>query len=309
MKLSLEPFIHEVIKRKLNVFGVVVRQQDEILNSFYWNDCNIRRNNINSCTKSVTSLAAGIAIREKVLSLDEKPAEIFPDCLPENPSQYLLDMTIRDMMMMGTGVDECPIPRVTRDNSKETNWTRLCLEFPFKYQPGTHFQYTNMGPYFISVIIQDRTGETLLEWLKPRLFHPLGITNVQWFNCPRGYTLGMGGLHLTTEELSKVGQLCLNKGVWEGKQLIPEDYLAEATKSHIKGVFDMCPTIDFSAGYGYFFWMSDKVAGYRGFGTGGQNFIVLPQFDAVIAVTAYESDYQGILDAIWAGILPELEKQ
>jgi CubicO group peptidase (beta-lactamase class C family) len=117
--------------------------------------------------------------------------------------------------------------------------------------------------------------------------------------------MGMGGLHLTTEELSRIGQLCLDRGAWEGRQLVPSEYLAEATQCRIKGVFDMSPTVDFSAGYGYFFWMSDRVAGYRAFGNSGQHLIMLPQCGAVIAVTAQEPDDQGLLDAVWAGILPQ----
>ena len=308
MSFSLEPFIHEVIVRKVNVLGIVVRQHNEVINSFFWNDCYVRRNNINSCTKSVTSLAVGMAVKEGILSIDEKPSEIFADKMPDNPQQWWLDMTLRDTLMMGSGHGKCLLPRPQRDQYEDDDWVKTCLHTPLDYAPGTHFQYNNMGPYFISVIIQDRTGQTLQDWLEPRLFKPLGIKNAQWFRSPMHYTLGMGGLHLTTEELSRVGQVCLDHGRWNDQQLVPEEYLAEATVPHIKGAFHNPPCPDFAAGYGYFFWMNDKVPGYRGFGNYGQHMIVLPQYDAVVAVTSFDPDDQGILDAVWAGVLPQFEK-
>lgn len=309
MSINLEPFIHEIISRKLNVLGVVVRQHGVLCSSFFWSDSDVLRYNINSCTKSITSMAMGIAAEEGILSLEEKPAEIFPDCLPEAPQQWLLDMTILDMLKMTTGHNKSLLPRIGRDENPETNWVKLCFSEPLAYPPGTCFQYNNMGTYLCSVILQDRTGMTMRDWLKPRLFDPLRIQNPQWFTCPRGYTQGMGGLFLTTEELSRIGQLCLNGGRWNGAQLVPAEYLNMATTCQSKGVWTATPTADFSSGYGYGFWMNANVPGYRGFGNDGEHFIVLPQYDAVIAITSHDKDHQGVLDAVWAGLLPEFEKQ
>ena len=217
MELRLESFVQDTIKRKLDLYHVVVRQHGEIIGKFDWREN--RREDIHSVSKSFLSIAIGIAIDEGILRLDEKPAEIFSDKLPESPSENLQAMTIRDMIMMATGHDHFILQgysasddRPVRDAIENDDWVQYALEFDVPYKPGTYWKYNNFGPYLASVIIQERTGERLVDWLKPRLFTPLGIRNPQWLESVKGYTLGCGGLHLSTEELSRFGQLCLNKG-------------------------------------------------------------------------------------------------
>lgn len=144
---------------------------------------------------------------------------------------------------------------------------------------------------------------TALEYLKPRIFAPLGIRNPQWFTSPDGITLGGGGLHLNTKEISRFGQMLLNRGRYAGKQLVPEDYLAMATRKQI----DNAGTPDWSCGYGFQFWMCVPEHVYRGDGANGQYCIVCPDQDAVIAITSHEEkNLQGILDCVWQEILPQL---
>lgn len=314
MRISMEGFVQETIRKKLDLYHVVVRQHGEITGTFDWREN--RRDNIHSVSKSFLSIAIGMAVDEGILRLDEKPAEIFQDRLPKHPCQNLLDMTVRDMIMMAAGHDKFILQgysaaddRPIRDAIESDDWVKYALQFDVPYKPGTYWKYNNFGPFLASVIIQDRTGEKLNDWLKPRLFTPLGIQNPQWFESPDGYTLGCGGLHLSTEELSRFGQLLLDKGEWEGKQLVPAAWVEEATAFQISNKIegkDSHP--DDCAGYGYFFWRCSRDNAYCGHGYAGQRIIVLPEQDACVAVTAHEFASGPVMDCVWNQIVPQLKE-
>ena len=313
MKVSLEGFVQEKKEKKLDLYHVLVRQHGEIVGKFDWREN--RRDNIHSASKSFLSMAIGMAIDEGILSLDEHYADIFKDKLPANPSQNLLDITIRDAIMMATGHEQFILQGYNkfndepiRDAYENDDWVQHALTFEVPHKPGTFWKYNNFGPYLTAVVIQERTGQRLKEWLKPRLFAPLGIKNPQWDESPMGYNIGCGGLFLSTEELSKFGQLMLNKGEWNGKQLVPAAWVEEATSNHISNVIagrqqhpDEC------AGYGYFFWMGARDHAYSARGYAGQDVIVLPDQDACVVVTGHEFNTGGIMDCVWNHIVPQLK--
>ncbi len=314
-KISLEGYLHDIIQRKLTTYHVVVRQHGEEVGSFDWRDN--RRDNIHSVSKSFVSMAVGLAVEEGILRLDERPAEIFPDKLPKDPPENLLKMTIRDTIMMASGHDYfilegySGVPGIPgRDELENDNWIQYAMTYDVPYTPGTHWKYNNFGPYLCSVIIQDRTGQRLRDYLMPRLFLPLGIKNPQWFeSAAGGYTLGCGGLHLSTAELSRFGQLLVDKGQWEGRQIIPATWIEEATSSLISNrVEGKALGQDECAGYGYFFWRCARDNAYRGLGWGGQMVIVLPEQDACVAIMSHEFDYQALLDCVWDNIVPQLKE-
>lgn len=176
MELRLESFVQDTIKRKLDLYHVVVRQHGEIIGKFDWREN--RREDIHSVSKSFLSIAIGIAIDEGILRLDEKPAEIFSDKLPESPSENLQAMTIRDMIMMATGHDHFILQgysasddRPVRDAIENDDWVQYALEFDVPYKPGTYWKYNNFGPYLASVIIQERTRGTSCGLVKAPSVH------------------------------------------------------------------------------------------------------------------------------------------
>ena len=314
MSMNLEQFVQAVIQKKLTIYHVTVHQHDELIGKFDWRDN--RRDNIHSVSKSFVSMAVGMAVHEGILRLDEKPAEIFADKLPPNPSENLMSMTIRDMIMMATGHDYFILqgysgdPRYPgRDELEDDDWVRYALSFDVPYKPGTHWKYNNFGPYLCSVIIQDRTGQTLRDWMMPRLFTPLGIRNPQWFTAAAGgYTLGCGGLHLSTEELSRFARLLIKGGEWNGKQLIPSEWIKEATSCQISNAAAAKPgNPDSAAGYGYFFWRCSRDNAYSGRGWGGQYIFMLPDQDACVTITSHEFNTQAICDCVWDHIVPQLK--
>jgi CubicO group peptidase (beta-lactamase class C family) len=250
-----------------------------------------------SLSKSFTATAAGLAAAEGLLSLDAKVLSFFPEDAPAHPDANLAAMTIKHLLSMATGHDQDTSGRLGGESG---HWVRSFLSLPVEHPPGTHFVYNNGASYMISAILQAVTGQTLLEFLRPRLFTPLGIADPTWENSPQGINLGASGLSITTEDITRFGQLYLQKGVWQGQRLLPEAWVAEATAKQVENGTD--PNSDWAQGYGYQFWRS-RHESYRGDGAFGQFCFVLPAQDAVLAITSGVSDMGGVMNLVWEHLL------
>jgi hypothetical protein len=172
-------------------------------------------------------------------------------------------------------------------------------------KPGTHWVYNSACSYMLAAIVQKVSQQPLEQFLKPRLFEPLGILPPIWGKSPEGINLGDGGLTLRTEDLAKFGLLYLQKGMWNGKRILDERWVEDATSLQTSTGGD--PDSNWDAGYGYQFWRN-KSTGYRADGAFGQFAFVLPKYDAVLAVTSGTSDMAGVMDAVWQYLLPALRE-
>ncbi len=299
--MQLRTFADKIEKKGLNVYGVVVRQHGQEIGAHHWRTD--ERINIHSLSKSFLSCAVGIAMEEGLIGLDEQVIACFEDKLDGAPDAYLEKLTVRHLLTMSPGHSKGILLGEGRDALEDEDWVHYFLNYKMDFEPGTRFAYDTGATFLLSAMLQRKTGMTALAYLKPRLFYPLGIRNPQWFTSPDGITLGGGGLHLNTREISRFGQMLLDGGKYEGKQLVPESYLAMATKKQI----DNEGTPDWRCGYGFQFWMCAPQNVYRGDGKNGQYCIVCKDQDAVVAITAHEEkDMQGILDCVWDEILPQL---
>jgi CubicO group peptidase (beta-lactamase class C family) len=251
-----------------------------------------------SLSKSFTSTAVGMAIAEGKLSLDDEVLKFFPDEAPADPSANLKAMRVSDLLRMNTGHQTEP-PRTATQS-----WVKAFLAHPVPFKPGTHFLYNTSATYMLSAMVQKATGKTLLDYLKPRLFEPLGIDKPTWETSPQGISTGGYGLSIRTEDIAKFGQLYLQKGKWQGKQLVPESWVEAATARQTSNGSN--PKSDWDQGYGYQFWRSRNGA-YRGDGAFGQYCIVLPEQDAVIAITSGVKDMQAVLNLVWDKLLPAMK--
>ncbi len=258
-----------------------------------------------SLSKSFTSTAIGLAVAEKRLSLDDPVLKFFPDEAPANPSQKLKAMRVRHLLSMNTGHEEDTTHRIFR--GPDDNWARAFLSLPVEYQPGTWFVYNTAATYMLSAMITRLTGESLLDYLRPRLLDPLRIENPTWETDPRGVNLGGTGLHLKTEEIARFGQLYLQKGLWQGKRIVPEEWIDEATKATSDNS-NTQTNPDWSVGYGYQFWRCRHNA-YRGDGAFGQYCIVMPEQDAVLTMISGVQDMQTVLDKVWEHLLPAMQSK
>ena len=251
-----------------------------------------------SLSKSFTSTAVGLAAAEGKLSVDDPILKFFPDDAPADLPANLKSMRLTDLLRMSTGHQTEP-PR-----KPDEPWVRTFLKHPVPFKPGTHFLYNTSATYMLSAAVQKATGETVLDYLKPRLFDPLGIENPTWEKSPQGISTGGYGLSVRTEDIAKFGQLYLHKGKWAGKQLVPEAWVEAATARQTSNGSN--PKSDWDQGYGYQFWRCRHGA-YRGDGAFGQYCIVLPEQDAVIAITSGLRDMQAVLNLVWDKLLPGMQ--
>jgi len=251
-----------------------------------------------SLSKSFTSTAVGLAISEGKLSLDDEVLKYFPEDAPAEPSVNLKAMRVRDLLRMATG------NTAEAQFSPNNVWTKVFLAQPVTFKPGTHFLYNSPGTYMLSAIVQKVTGMTVLDYLKPRLFEPLGIESPTWVMSPQGISAGTYGLSLRTEDIARFGQLYLQKGKWKGKQLVPAQWIEEATARQTAN--GSAPTSDWDQGYGYQFWRSRHNT-YRGDGAFGQYCMVMPEYDAVVAITSGVRDMQAVMNLVWNKLLPAMK--
>lgn len=252
-----------------------------------------------SLSKSFTSTAVGMAAAEGKLSVNDAVLSFFPDDAPANPSDKIKAMRIRDLLAMNTGHHA--------DFVKGFDWKKPGLVKQFLTaevgdKPGTHFEYNTPATYMCSAVVQQTTGEKVVDYLQPRLFKPLGITNPTWSEHD-GITSGGFGLSIRTEDIAKFGQLYLNQGNWRGAQLIPSQWVAEATAKQVSNGSN--PESDWEQGYGYQFWRARHNA-YRGDGAFGQFCVVMPEQQSVLVITSGVKDMQAVLNAVWDSLLPAL---
>jgi CubicO group peptidase (beta-lactamase class C family) len=255
-----------------------------------------------SLSKSFTSTAVGLAVAEGLLSVDDKVVSFFPRDLPAEVSENLAAMRVRHLLSMSSGHDQDTTGRIARRRSK--NWVKSFLSLPVEHAPGTHWVYNSGNSYILSAIVQKVTGMKLIDYLQPRLFEPLGIQGATWEISPQGINMGGWGLNVVTEDIACFGQLYLQKGKWNRKRILTEAWVEEATASHIAN--DRTDS-DWHQGYGYQFWRCQHNA-YRGDGAFGQYCIVMPEQDAVLAITSAVDDMQAVLNQVWAYLLPAFEQ-
>jgi CubicO group peptidase (beta-lactamase class C family) len=252
-----------------------------------------------SLSKSFTSTAVGLAVAEGKIALDDPVLKFFPEEAPGDPNEHLKAMRVRDLLSMSGGHEVEP-----KFDLAAGPTVRGFLEHPVTHAPGSFFRYNSPGSYLLSAIVTKATGQTVLDYLKPRLFEPLGIRNPEWGNTAEGYSFGGYGLFLRTEDIAKFGQLYLQKGRWDDRPILSEAWVEEATRKQVENA--KAPsgrTSDWQQGYGFQFWRCQHGA-FRGDGRDGQICLVMPGQDAVIAITAQTGQMQTELDLVWEHLLP-----
>lgn len=253
-----------------------------------------------SLSKSFTSTAIGMLVTEGKITVEDPVTSFFKDELPAAISDNLSKMKVKHLLTMNTGHAEDTMPKM-RDAI--LGWTKAFLAQPVQYEPGTHFLYNTGATYMLGAILYKVTGEKLDAYLGPRLFKPLGIKGYDWEVSPDGLNTAGYGLRITTEDIARFGQMYLQKGKWEGKQILPENWVIEATGYRTSSQAD---NGDWSQGYGYQFWRC-KPGFYRGDGAFGQFCIVMPEQDAVLAITSESWDMQKSMTTAWENILPAMQ--
>ncbi|TCC65994.1 class C beta-lactamase-related serine hydrolase [Kribbella pittospori] len=299
---ALDAFIAALDESEPEIQTVMLLQHGHVVLEEEWSPYRLADPHLLfSVSKSFTSTGVGLAIDAGLLTLDDKVISFFgADELPETISDNLAAMTVRHLLTMTTGHSEDTVAALSRDR----RMVKIFLGLDVDHEPGTVFVYNSGATYMLSAILQRLTGDRLFDYLKPRLFEPLGITEATWQVSREGITVGGWGLSINTESLAKFGQLLLQHGAWEGKQLVPAEWYEAATSKQVPNDHQENP--DWQQGYGFQFWRGRNNT-YRGDGAFGQFVMILPDHDAALIVTSATGDMQAVVDTVWDHLLPALE--
>ncbi|MFI2436044.1 serine hydrolase domain-containing protein [Streptomyces sp. NPDC018693] len=283
--------------------SLTVLRHDRLVASGWWAPYTPeRRRLVYSVSKSFTATAAGIAVDEGLIGLDDPVISYFPELDAEITDPRSRAMLVRHVASMASGHEAETFDRARALDGRDL--VRGFLLLPPDRDPGTVFAYNQPATYTLAAILQRVTGQRLTEYLRPRLLDPLGIGEVTWLSDRSGHELGFSGLHAPTDALARLGLLYLREGMWDGERLLSREWVAEATRAQIPtaGAMAGADRSDWDRGYGFQFWRS--LHGYRADGAYGQFALVLPEQDAVVALTAATDDMQALLNLVWDHLLP-----
>ncbi len=303
MALQLQPFADRITRESLRLHGIVVSQHGEVIGTHRFTPS--LPHLLHSASKTYLATGIGILIDEGKLALDSQVISYFPDKLPDVVSSELAAMTVYDLLIMASGHD---FRMIIRDcKLEDPDWAHFFLALPMVRMPGKVFRYDSACTYMLSAIITKITGESALEYLFPRLFVPLGITEKpKWDTCPLGITQGGSGLYLTTEQMIPLGEMYLNGGEYKGRRVVSKAYADQAMTRHIVPTMpDPNQREDWHTGYGFQLWECANGC-WRASGADGQYIIISREKDAVIAVTSTENRQQDILHAVWDEVYSQL---
>ncbi|QDU33124.1 6-aminohexanoate-dimer hydrolase [Poriferisphaera corsica] len=306
--LILSEFVEEIGRRGLGVKHVNVRVKGEMVGEYDFEEVKPRL--LWSVSKAVTALGVGIAIDEGLFGLKDCVVEFFEGY--EIVDERKKRVTVRDLLVMATGHRKCGLSTVPWEEGVDVDFAEYFFDMPMVIEPGEKFVYDNSATYMLSRIMEVVTGELLEDFVYERILRKLGIEKPYWERCPKGHTFGFSGLHLTARDLSKVGQLMLDGGAWEGEEVVPSWFIEEMGKCQIdntthekeKGI------VEHHAGYGYQVWLNSRVPGsYRMDGARGQYCIVLPDEEAVVTVLSDQEDEPlDILVVVWETLLDKIRE-
>jgi hypothetical protein len=300
-------FLEAAEKSKNELHGFMFLRHGKIIAKAWWNPyAPGLKHSMYSVSKSFTSTAIGLAVAEKRLTVNDKVISFFPRELPDTISSNLAELTVKNLLTMSVGQD----PEMTFTIVKnDSDWVKAFLRTPIVHKPGSKFLYNSLASYMLSAIIQKITGLKLMDYLNQRLFNPLGIRGIDWETDQKGINTGGWGLRLKTEDMAKFGELYLNKGKWNGRQIVAGSWIEEATTMKIDQQPDSSQTAkeksDWLQGYCYQFWRCRHNA-FRADGAYGQYIIVLPDQDAVIVICSETANMQDELNMVWKFLLPSI---
>lgn len=296
-KVLLELY-EELEQNYLPIHSLVVMRHGKIATSGYWHPYTKDMNHIiYSTSKSITALAVGLCIEEGRFKLEDRLMDFFPDLIVGPVQEYARMRTVRHLLTMTDGQLGDPDKSIDRTYC---DWFKSYLNSSPQVKPGTLYSYNNAATIGLSAIIQRVTGMNMMDYLQPRLFDPLGIYGI-YCEQQMGIDAASRGIHCKTEDLAKIGQMMMQKGKWEGKQIIPAHWVEEATKKQVEAT-NFSYTTDGNTGYGYQWWQyRDGAIGTKG--NGGNNVIYNAKYDLVWAFTANLEDSAGtqpeLIHTLW----------
>lgn len=299
--IAIRRFLGAITNSGINWHSFMLLRHGNVIAEGWWKPFEPQyKHTLYSLSKSFTSTAIGILVKEGKITVNDPVISFFKDELPDPVSENLSKMKIKHLLTMNTGHGEDTMEKLRNTTS---TWTKAFLAAPVQHDPGSHFLYNTGATYMLGAIIYKVTGQTLEAYLQPRLFEPLEIKGYDWETSPQGLNTAGYGLRIRTEDIARFGQLYLQKGKWNGKEIVTESWVDEATRYQTSS---QAGDGDWSQGYGYQFWRC-KPGFYRGDGAFGQFCIVMPEQDAVLAITSESSSMQKSMTTVWETLLPAMQ--
>ncbi len=305
---AIHTFLDQVRESGIQFHSVMVLRNGHVVAEGWWDPYEPEYiHQLYSLSKSFTSTAVGFAVAEGLLTVEDPVTSFFPEEAPVEISPNLAAMKVKHLLTMSAGQAKEPLQ--TMRDTPEESWVKTFLAWPVDHEPGSRFLYNTAATYMLSAIVQKLTGKKVIDYLKPRLFAPLDIQDMDWAESPQGINVGGYGFRVKTEDITKLGLLYLQKGIWNGQQILSPEWVAAATSKQIQSSSsnpDGPGTSDWDQGYGYQFWRN-TVGGYRADGAFGQFSLVLPEKNAVVAITGQSMDMQASMKLVWDYLLPAMQ--
>ncbi len=301
---SIIHFLDEVEKSGQEFHSLMILRHGNVLAEGWWAPYSAEhRQQLYSASKSFTSTAIGFAVSEGYISVDDPVVQIFPEYAPAEISENLASLKVKHLLSMSVGHEKDSI-RILEASPAGVPWEKTFLSIPVVYKPGSQFLYNSGASFMLSAIVKKVTGYTAQEYLHPRLYAPLDIADATWTENFEGINMGASHLRMKTENLAKFGQVYLQKGKWNGKQILPEKWVEQASSKQISnGNNDS----SWGYGYGYQFWLNPP-GGFRADGAFGQFSIVFPEQDAVITITSESIDTAKTMQMVWDILVPAMKE-
>ena len=293
MSVQFENFMKHVEEKGFHLIYAQVRKGGEVIDDWARFAAKPRFESY-STSKSFAAVGVGIAIDEGLISLDEKVMDSFPEESYDVISENAKNITVRDMLTMTSGLAKPMFFRDSHERAHQKDWIRHFYEAAdFAHKPGTEFLYNNINPYMLGCLVEKKSGQNLHEYMRYRLFEPLGIHNPDMTICPKGHTVAGNGMAINVDEMGRFGQMLLNGGVFNGKRIVSEEFVRDMMSSHI-GTNEFVPGHpDKPMDYGYQIWVDDINKCAYLWGIFGQYCIIMPEKDIVITIQALQDDDGG----------------
>lgn len=300
-------FIDSYQKAKHELHSVMIIRHGKVITEGWWSPYRADlKHSMYSVSKSWTSTAVGFAVDERKLSVNDKVISFFPEYAGMASKPYIADLKVKDLLTMSVGHEKEQFENVFM----QQDWAKGFLQIPVVNVPGTKFLYNTLATYMLSAIVQKVTGQTVIDYLQPRLFAPLNISGIDWEVNYKGINTGGWGIRVKTEDMAKLGLLYLNHGQFNGQQILSADWVIEATGKQIEqspaATQSQKDSSDWLQGYGYQFWRCRHNA-FRADGAFGQYVVMMPEQDAVVVITSESLDLQDDLNMIWKYLLPAFQ--
>ena len=307
MKECVDAFVAHAKEKDLHVLYCQTRENGEVSN--YWSRFSVlTRMESWSLSKTFVAMGVGIALDEGLLTLDEKVADSFPELVYDVNNPNALDITVENMLTMTTGLADPLFFRDHPERKTVRDWGRhFYTKGDFVRRPGEAFLYSNFNTYMLGCLVEKKCGQNICEYMRYRLFEPLGMGNANMTTCPHGHTVAANGLEINVDEMGRFAQMLLQKGVYNGKRIVSEKFVEKSLSPIVgTGKRTSAPDSQHRLDYGYQTWVDTEWDCCFLWGIFGQYCVLFPERNIVVGVLSLEEDSNAVGRLLWKDVITQI---